>query len=114
MAGINFWDRSLSDQDISELFKSCASGKGNIISMADLHGMGEVEKISVSCKSEWADKHCWQRSFLGDLDNYNQGNLAIWFEIPQACLLKKSEIGFDRLDYQLNWCYMKLVTKTRL
>ena len=52
MAGINFWDRSLSDQDISELFKSCASGKGNIISMADLHGMGEVEKISVSCKSE--------------------------------------------------------------
>lgn len=44
MAGINFWDRSLSDQDISELFKSCASGKGNIISMADLHGMGEVEK----------------------------------------------------------------------
>ena len=82
MAGINFWDRSLSDQEISELFKSCASGKGNIISMADLHGMGEVEKISVSCKSEWADKHCCQRSFLGDLDNYNQGNLAIWFDIP--------------------------------
>ena len=49
MAGINFWDRKLSDAEISEISKSCKSGKGNIFSMVDLKVMGGVKKIPASC-----------------------------------------------------------------
>lgn len=49
MAGINFWDRKLSDAEISEMSKSCTSGKGNIFSMVDLKVMGGVKKIPASC-----------------------------------------------------------------
>ena len=30
MAGINVWNRSLSEQEISEMSKSCSVGKGNV------------------------------------------------------------------------------------
>ena len=49
MAGINFWDRKLSDAEISEMSKSCKSGKGNIFSMVDSKVMGGVKKIPASC-----------------------------------------------------------------
>lgn len=49
MAGINVWNRSLSEQEISEMSKSCTVGKGNVISMNKLKVMGGVQEISVSC-----------------------------------------------------------------
>ena len=49
MAGINVWDRSLSEQEISEMSKSCSVGKGNVISMDKLKVMGGVQEISVTC-----------------------------------------------------------------
>ena len=49
MAGINVWDRVLSEAEISEMSKSCTSGKGNIVSMADLKVIGGVKKIPASC-----------------------------------------------------------------
>ena len=49
MAGINVWDRVLSEAEISEMSKSCTSGKGNIVSMVGLKIMGGVKKIPVSC-----------------------------------------------------------------
>ena len=49
MAGINVWDRALSDQEILEISKSCTAGKGNVISMDNLKVMGGVQKIPVSC-----------------------------------------------------------------
>ena len=49
MAGINVWDRVLSEAEISEMSKSCTSGKGNIVSMVELKIMGGVKKIPVSC-----------------------------------------------------------------
>ena len=49
MAGINVWDRVLSEAEISEISKSCTSGKGNIVSMVELKIMGRVKKIPVSC-----------------------------------------------------------------
>ena len=49
MAGINVWNRSLSEQEISEMSKSCSVGKGNVISMDKLKVMGGVKEISVSC-----------------------------------------------------------------
>ena len=49
MAGINVWDRVLSEAEISEMSKSCTSGKGNIVSMVDLKVMGGVKKIPASC-----------------------------------------------------------------
>ena len=49
MAGINVWDRALSDQEILEMSKSCTAGKGNVISMDNLKVMGGVQKIPVSC-----------------------------------------------------------------
>ena len=51
MAGINVWDRVLSEQEIFELSKSCSVGKGNIVSMVDLKVMGgaQMQKIPVFC-----------------------------------------------------------------
>lgn len=51
MAGINVWDRVLSEQEISELSKSCSAGTGNIVSMVDLKVMGgvQMQKIPVFC-----------------------------------------------------------------
>ena len=49
MAGINVWDRSLSEQEISEMSKSCTEGKGNVINMDKLKVMGGVKEISVTC-----------------------------------------------------------------
>ena len=49
MAGINVWNRSLSEQEISEMSKSCSVGKGNVISMDKLKVMGGVKEIAVSC-----------------------------------------------------------------
>ena len=51
MAGINVWDRVLSEQEISELSVSCFAGKGNIVSMVDLKVMGgaQMQKIPVFC-----------------------------------------------------------------
>ena len=44
MAGINVWDRVLSEAELSEMSKSCTSGKGNIVSMVELKIMGGVKK----------------------------------------------------------------------
>lgn len=44
MVGINVWDRVLSEAEISEMSKSCTSGKGNIVSMVDLMVMGGERK----------------------------------------------------------------------
>ena len=49
MAGINVWDRALSSQEISEISLSCASKKGNIVTMADLNVIGGLRKILFSC-----------------------------------------------------------------
>ena len=51
MAGINVWDRVLSEQEIFELSKSCSVGKGNIVSMVDLKVMGgaQMQKIPAFC-----------------------------------------------------------------
>ena len=51
MAGINVWDRVLSEQEIFELSKSCSVGRGNIVSMVDLKVMGgaQMQKIPVFC-----------------------------------------------------------------
>ena len=49
MAGINVLDRALNSQEISEISRSCAAKKGNIITMADLKVMGGLRKIIFSC-----------------------------------------------------------------
>jgi len=49
MAGTNVWDRALSSQEISEISRSCAAKKGNIITMSDLNVKGRLRKILFSC-----------------------------------------------------------------
>lgn len=52
MAGFSVWDYAMSNQDISELFRSCAAGEGNVMSMADFQGSGKVQKIQGPCISK--------------------------------------------------------------